>query len=867
MNTKPQPSIEFTPDLAAGKGGRIFMHEPVSGQEVFDSYIEWLVTEHPEHSAEIYFDPEQNSLMAGLWEIDVEFDPELVSFEVCGELSAPSGLEQIEESAAVAESNSSHGVDITSLPAAQAFIEADHAAKTDAKAFTTDEVAAILSTNPQLNVVRIHDRATMVEANAFAKASTIPTGGGMTSFSPAGAVAEIKSSGSVDEIKTLPSINSNKVQTPRVMIVNQPAQQRRIKSYFPQETTIMANPNQSRQYDDRPSRRGEDRSNKAFPKRRDTEQPRFQQNNRGAAPKLADPEMISKLLVSGIGSAAVIDTEAFARGLRERAQQRWSGRSEQLIDGETCINTSAAAETQLGMALRLSQNRVFTYPNFGEFQSLTGLYLMLTENPCQDAYRGLHSARANKVLHGNFEYRREYAGVQNLTKEDFDAGCRGYYDLRTIYAVMGDALWITVNKDPNLVMELLNNQLPLECYTWVRMDSRDEGEKANANAPKQRIRHEVYGKWYLPLVREVVRCLRARYDAALAGKPLEELPRPDFTHAIDIGIGRLRRQMGAELERRKQGYATPVDEAYRANSGINESIFGKQRAGGRVQQNPKPAGNPVLRNMGDVGEENLGDEDESGIGGQPLTTAEQLKVAKDWAAEEKRIAAGGSDLNVLAAESRPAASALLRAETPLSWPEPGTLVKMDGPEENRTFGDAGQSGGDPAELLVSGQNVINRCDLTMHLTTEVSAPASEFMAKLSQDWIAEESGLKTLDTLAATAEQAFAGRSTEAELSAKHMAAADGDVSKAQSHYIGLLNQPLVKASDVSEVIAAANGPMRDVADGDVFGLGSVQALEHTTLEEAAAAATPGVLEVHTGTGAQSTSGTVHELSTADSTD
>jgi hypothetical protein len=563
MNTA---QIEFKPDLIRGRGGRITLNEPMTAEAVVKAYLDWLVMEHPELKGEVSYDSETNCLFIGYWDIDLTFDPSLITFEV-------DGLEVVEQVVDEGSTELDASAPATAVPASPTPLN-------------SVDISAILQPKAQLDVVRIHDKATMVESRQFAQAATIPSQGGMQSFSPAGTVSEMKANNGLTEIATQPAINREAVQTPRVFIKNQPEQQRQPRSSPSSshyESTTMGNQKRNTDTRNAPARS----DNKGRPQgRRDdylTSSDARYTNSRPQRP--ADPEMIERLLANGIGGiVAPVDTNAFTRDFRNRQLQAKRVRDEDFIDGETCINVSAAAETPLGHALRLSEVRTFDYPNIGRFASLTGLFLMMTEHPCK-SYNSIAGAQANRALHMTNEVRRELAAVQNLSKDEFDNGVRGYYDLRSIYAVMADALWLTVNQDPKLVVSLLENELAFECYTWVRVKQNDAEREAKAE-PRYRLRHEPYGMWYLPLLREVVRCLRARLRAVEDGKSGEQLPKPNFNQAIDNGIQRLRRRLAREMERRELGYARPrVEKAVQAPqpfkaeapAQINEAIFGKPR--------------------------------------------------------------------------------------------------------------------------------------------------------------------------------------------------------------------------------------------------------------------------------------------------
>lgn len=558
--------ITFQPNPV--RGGRMTLNEPLTGEQIESLYLDWLITEHPGRTGEVKFDKDNNLLFIGYWDIDVTFDPELVTFEVDGY------QETAEAQALPTVAHAEPDMAAFKAPVADVL-----AATPENASLNPVDVRAMLSPKPELQVARIHDKATMTAARNFAQASAIPTQGSLHEFTPTNRMSELKPNNGISEISAKPAIDRNTPRAGRVFIKNQPEQQRRPQPYS-QHTTESTTMGKSHRKDDRAVKTRQEDTGRPHSRREDT----FRRDSAPArASHPANQDMITKLLANGIGSARMpVDPGAYLKSVRDKQLQQRRLRDEDYVDGETCINVSSAAETPLGKMLRLTEQRHFEYPGVGAFQSLAGLYLMLTDNPCQ-GYSTLYGAKASKALYVNHDYRRELYGVQSLTKDEFDRGVRGHYDLRAIYAVMADALWLTTNQDANLVMALLDNELAFECYSWVR-PKPNPAEKEAGIEPKLRLRHELTGTWYLPLLREVVRCLRARLRAVQAGKSGDELPVPDFTQAIDAAINRLRRRMSRELERRELGYARPPEEARpladkpkrEKKPQINEAIFGKQ---------------------------------------------------------------------------------------------------------------------------------------------------------------------------------------------------------------------------------------------------------------------------------------------------
>lgn len=540
--------IQFDPNVQAGMGGRITLKKPVSGKQVLDAYIDWFVGQTTHQTVEVAWDESKKTLFVGAWQIDVEFDPELIDFQL---------------------------YDYVELPAEAEEPSQEQPAKID----TQPAVRDILDPKPQLEVARVLDDGTMHQARAMVRAATIAIPAHIRMHAPVGAVVPIDTNTGFKPLETMTNFSAGPAPKGRVMIANQPEKQRRDfgQTHNHQESNTMATGNNQRRQDERNA--NHNTSSRGDRTQHNTRYQKPAREHAAQPTRLADPEMINRLLDGGIGAAVL--TDDFARDLQSRLQRRRQGAPAPTNDGVDCINVSAAAQTELGKRLRLAEKRMFSYGRLGQFSSLAGLFLMLTENNCQESYSQLHSARASRLMSGMYEYRREYAAVQQLSKQAYDSGARGYYDLRTIYSIMGDALWLVVNQDAELAAALLENHLPLECFVWVK--PRVNEEQAGGEQQPMRARAEVYGKWYLPLLREVVRCLRARLAAAQQGVPGEQLPLPNFTQAVELGIQRLRRQMATEMERRGHGYAA------KDKPQINEELFGhpKKSKPGKTKQHPK----------------------------------------------------------------------------------------------------------------------------------------------------------------------------------------------------------------------------------------------------------------------------------------
>lgn len=577
-NQKP---IEFQPNLARGRGGQVTIHVPMTGAEIEQLYLTWLVNEHPELKGEISYDAVNKRLYVGYWDIDVTSDEVVaaIDFELVGDT----------------ETEEDPSVDIEAFKAPVADVLA---ASPAASPLNPVDVRSILDPTTKLDVVQIHDKATVMEATQFAQASALPTQSTVVEAQHSGSFVDFTPNTGVVNMSPQPAINRESRPTPRLFIKNEPERQptrgQRPSNFSEHESTTMGKPTRREQYDDQPhggnkkSRRdfsGTKRDDRAG----DSGQSNSERRDQRAAPK-ASPEMVARLLAGGIGSAvSSVDTAAFAQSFRAKTQQEHRRlRDEDFVDGETCINVSPSAETELGKALRLGEQRPFAYPNLGNFQSLAALYLVLVEVP-GTGYAGFHTTRAYKELARQYDYRQELEACCKMSREDILGGVKGRYDLRAIYAIMGDALWAQINSDAALVTELLNNDLDFEAYLWVpkRGADQQQAEGSEQQAPAMKLRHERYGYWYLPLLREVVNTLRARLRGLEQGKPVEKLPLPNFNGPFEQAIRRLRRSMMFEVERRwEDAERTRVDNEQRraADKVKRDADKAKARAERRQQQ-------------------------------------------------------------------------------------------------------------------------------------------------------------------------------------------------------------------------------------------------------------------------------------------
>lgn len=579
-----QNPIEFEPNLARGRGGKMCLNVPLTAAQIVQHYLEWLAAEQPSWKGELWFDEANNRLYVGYWDIQAsdEAVAEAIDFDLVGDTETDA-----QESPVDMEAFKAPVADLLAAPAAAAPLNPVN-------------IQALLDPNAQLDVARVHDKATMVAATEFAQAASIATQGTVAVFGGNAQVAEFTPNRGVSEMAHQPALNRNAPATPRIFIKNQPEQQRPRRPNFSSdqlESNTMGKSSTARKYsEDQQPQGGNKASRRDFQggkreQRQYDAAPADQRANLRAAPNArpANPDLISRLVAGGIGSAVTsIDTARFTQDFRERQRLQRRVNDEDFVDGTTCINVAPTAETDLGKALRLGEQRPFTYPNLGSFQSLAGLYLTLTEVPGA-GFSQVSGTRAFKELQRLHDYRTEVDACTRMTRQQIESGAQAYYNLPAIFSVMGDALWLSVNSDVNLVTALLANTLDFEAYLWVPKRNAKEDEKP------EYLRHEVYGFWYLPLLREVQRCLRARLRALEQGKDVEQLPKPNFNHAIDIAVGRLRRRILRDVERRwadeketrqknqQQQAKRQKNQAPRGqrpedlpNGPVNEELFGKQ---------------------------------------------------------------------------------------------------------------------------------------------------------------------------------------------------------------------------------------------------------------------------------------------------
>lgn len=553
--------IEFKPNLVRRRGGKIILNALMTGQQIVQAYAQWLVSTHPELIAELGYDEQRKQLLVGYWDIEVDEDiVQQLDFEVYGETepenttvaSAPAATEQVEQAA--------QQVDLHSFKAPIAEMRENSKPANAVSSVNPATVRAIISPQARLDVARIHGSAVLAEANSFADAAKIETNRPMQIIAGSAAVAELKHAGNVQEIEVPPpaTVRTQPIAD-RVFIKNQPERQHRAPRFNQpqsQENTMGKSTRRNFESNDRAERQsyGNSRDNR--------NSSRAALTNRNAPP--ASPEMLSKLMSTGIGSLTAVDTSSFRNRLTE--SQKNNRPDKEFIDGKTCINVAPVAETELGRALRLGTPRSFEYPGLGNFSSLGGLYLLLIEAPANDySYQTLAGARVFKELAHRHEFHQESRYVRQLSAEQQAAGGKAYYDWHTIFSIMADATWVSINKDENLVAALLENNLRLEAYMLVK--PRVIPGQNQAASEELKLRYEHYGSWYLPILAEIVRTLRARLRAVQDGVSAQELPLPNFAQPIERAIGHIRKRVLAEISRYDQRQSEKAAERAQQDQG------------------------------------------------------------------------------------------------------------------------------------------------------------------------------------------------------------------------------------------------------------------------------------------------------------
>ncbi len=535
-------SVVFSAKPNSLIGGHILMTKVVSIEEFFRCYNEWR-SQNPGRSDEFSYDETTMELDVGFWDIELTCSSDGLSYGIVGSEMVVEDVEQVP-------------------------VEENQPAT-----FNSVDIRGIMNPTTSLDLSRVFDKPTMVEAGNLSAMTAISTSGGVKAIEHSGIVSGNSSGGVMHQIEHKPSVANKPQATGRLNIKNSPAKQIRAGDNREQPMSSKKH----RQDDDGETlqRNVPAKRRQAFDRDEDRSLPPIRSPQRlsaltGGQP--ANPELIAQLMQSGIGSArSNVDIGRYLNTRKERELQVRRYYDSDFVDGKTCINVSAAAETDLGKALRLSQERPFEYPGLGRFTSLTGMYLFLTESVCGN-YHTISGNPANKELHQSSDYRKELQAVGDMSEHAAQNCAQGHFDFQAIYAIMGDCLWLTVNQDAELVKGLLENPLEFECYTWVKpRDLRD-----NEEAPL-RLRHGLYGIWYLPLLREVVYTLHARLKALLDGKSAENLPVPNFTKAISGAVSRLRRKIVREIVRREIGFASVPGAPKATANNPQRSYFDSQK--------------------------------------------------------------------------------------------------------------------------------------------------------------------------------------------------------------------------------------------------------------------------------------------------
>ena len=515
--------VTFEPKAGKLTGGLLVIHETPTIDELFQDYLDWLLTQSKDRACEFTQNPGDESIFIGTWDVRLADGVE-IPFSIDG-----------------------YAPEEESSPAEQT------APAKPPEPMNPVNIRDILSPKAQLKVAHVYGKNVMGEAKNLAESSAIPTQPGIKAIEPASASADLSYHG-VKELQTKPSAPTHRPiqHAGRLTVSNLPARQ---PQPINQDSTMAKTKKPApAQYENRNRRTGDE-----FEPRNDRKPSRDQRGsgNRQMAAltsgRPADPEMLAAFLSAGIGAKVSNDRSGFLDSIRSKQNAPYQRREEALVDGENCINVSPAAETVLGKALRMAEQREFDYPGVGHFASLGGMYAFLTQIKSGN-YHELAGAKANRALGTTQDYRNELDTLVRMSEAQAKNGAQAFYDWYSILGVMGDSIWLAVNQDPNLVQMLLENRLPLECFTWVR----DRSREAEGDETPMRLRHDIHGTWYVPLLREVARTLKQRLRDFSNGVPAEKLPLPNFTQAVENSIKKLRTRMIRDVERKGQGWARPA---------------------------------------------------------------------------------------------------------------------------------------------------------------------------------------------------------------------------------------------------------------------------------------------------------------------
>lgn len=146
-------------------------------------------------------------------------------------------------------------------------------------------------------------------------------------------------------------------------------------------------------------------------------------------------------------------------------------------DGIDHINVGSSGKTRLGQFLDINSEARFEYPGFGWFKSVGGLWVWLAIDPEKrtDDIRHMSGPRA----------RRAAQDVRQFEVEGF-------------YHMIADAVWHRVCQYPDAMNDLAGNDLPFKQYAL-------SGESGLPFWP-------TIGKWYLPVLDEIARVIKARRE-------------------------------------------------------------------------------------------------------------------------------------------------------------------------------------------------------------------------------------------------------------------------------------------------------------------------------------------------------------------
>lgn len=269
------------------------------------------------------------------------------------------------------------------------------------------------------------------------------------------------------------------VSTPEVISIEQDADADAV--FIPQTSSVAMNPSKMER---KKGKQGRKNDQGAGQERKE----RDPRHKRERAP--FNTSFKDKLQAAALAVPRATISTSLSERLRERAALV---REEE--DGVDFINVCGQAKTKLGAFLNPYSDNAFVHPDLGRFETVIGFTIFALMKGTPD--NNLRTLSQTRLRHLLPQYKYEvFDGWQQLPAE---------------------ALWIRVCSNPEMVAEIVKNQLPYRSSYHV------------AEGDTTRLTNESW--WLLPAIEEIERVLKLRETMRIGGEDKETIDAvvPDFT--------------------------------------------------------------------------------------------------------------------------------------------------------------------------------------------------------------------------------------------------------------------------------------------------------------------------------------------------